>query len=728
MSEIPSSDWTWIDAAANRFERACSDESRPRIEDYLAAVDEERRARLLDELLRVETELRRRAGEQPTAEEYRRRFEHYGSVVDAVFAQAPVLALRTDPSTTATGFEADDAHSPHEPVGHVRYFGDYELIRELGRGGMGVVYEAQQITLKRLVALKMIRSASLASEDEQRRFQNEAEAIALLDHPHIVPILEVGNHGGQRFFSMKLIGGESLDKKLAFYAGEPKAAARLLKTAAEAVHHAHQRGVLHRDLKPANILLDDRGEPHVTDFGLAKRVAGDSELTQSGAIMGTPAYMAPEQASGRRGAVTTSSDIYGLGAVLYALLTGRAPFGGDSVEETLEQVRSALPPPPSKINSLVARDLEVICLKCMEKDPAERYATAGALADDLDRFAAGDPVSARAAGLVERATKWARRKPTLAAAYTLAFLALGLGGLGDAAVWQWRSAERARNVAELAQVEAERQRELADVARSDAEAARELEVKARADADLQRERFERFEYGRTIQVAHQDWREADVAAAVALLDNTRDRFRGWEWRYVHRLCHSDQLTLKGHTGAVFSASFSPDGTRVVTGSEDKTAKIWNAMSGAVVLILKGHAGIIRSASFSPDGTRVVTASEDKTAKIWNVTSGAEVLALKGHNGAVSSASFSPSGTRSSSRRVKTKRLRSGMQRVAPRSSHSRATTAPYLRHRSALTGSASSRRVKTKRRRSGMQRVAPKSSRSKYTLTLRRSARTGRAS
>ena len=257
---------------------------------------------------------------------------------------------------------------------------------------MGVVYKARQISLNRPVALKMVRSAALASDDELRRFQNEAEAVAGLDHEHIVSILEVGDHEGQRFFSMKLIAGSSLDKKLADYTADPSAAARLLKQAAEAVHHAHQRGILHRDLKPANILLDERGQPHVADFGLAKRVQGDSEITVSGAILGTPAYMAPEQASGRRGSVTTSSDVYGLGAILYALLTGGAPFGGDSVQETLEQVRESAPSAPSKINPKVPRDLEVICLKCLEKDPARRYASAQALADDLRRFIEGRPI------------------------------------------------------------------------------------------------------------------------------------------------------------------------------------------------------------------------------------------------------------------------------------------------------------------------------------------------
>jgi serine/threonine-protein kinase len=276
---------------------------------------------------------------------------------------------------------------------------------------MGVVYKARQLSLNRPVALKMLQAGTLASDDDLRRFQNEAEAVAQLDHPHIVPILEVGQFEEQRYFTMKLIGGPSLDRKLAEYSADPKGAARLVQTVAEAVHHAHQRGILHRDLKPGNILLDERGEPHVTDFGLAKRVQADSELTQSGAILGTPAYMAPEQASGKRGMVTTATDVYGLGAILYALLTGRAPFRGESPVETLEQVRERTPEPPSKWNPRVPRDLAIIALKCLEKNAHRRYPTALDLAEDLSRFFQGQPIQARSTPAWEHFLKWVQRRP-----------------------------------------------------------------------------------------------------------------------------------------------------------------------------------------------------------------------------------------------------------------------------------------------------------------------------
>ena len=367
---------------------------------------------------------------------------------------------------------------------------------------------------------------------------------------------------------------------------------------AEAVQFAHEKGVIHRDLKPANVLLDAQGQPKVTDFGLAKKLQADSGLTHTGQVMGTPSYMPPEQAEGKN--VGPPADVYALGAILYCLLTGRPPFQAATPMDTLIQVLSDEPVPPRQLNASIPRDLETICLKCLEKEPDQRYASAAALAADLRRFLTGEPIAARPVTRLERVAKWARRKPTLAAAYTLGLLAVLLGGLGGTAVWQWRAAERARNAAKSAQDEAEgardaaksaqadaeHQRDLADVARSEADKARVAEQKARAEAERQREKFERFDYGRTIQVAHQEWRENNVPATLALLESTRADLRGWEWRYVHRLCHSDLLTLKGHTGPVTSASFSPDGSRIVTGSNDETAKVWDAKSGAVVLTLK----------------------------------------------------------------------------------------------------------------------------------------------
>ena len=341
------------------------------------------------------------------------------------------LVRSTDSAPTADfapsdGPAGDDGSV--DPGTRIRYFGDYEIRGELGSGAMGVVYKARQISLNRTVALKMIRAGALAGEEELRRFQNEAEAVARLDHPHIVPIYEVGEHDGKRYFSMKLIGGPCLSRTLSSYTANPQNAAKLMVTIAEAVHHAHQRGILHRDLKPSNILLDEQGQPHVSDFGLAKQVEGDGSLTESGAVLGTPAYMAPEQAAGSKRLVTTLSDVYGLGAVLYALLTGKPPFGGDSVMETLDQVRQQPPVPPSRLNPKVPRDLEIICLKCLEKDPQRRYPSAQALAAELRRFLGGEPIQARPVSAFEKGWRWCRRRPVIAG-LTAALVVAVLGGL-----------------------------------------------------------------------------------------------------------------------------------------------------------------------------------------------------------------------------------------------------------------------------------------------------------
>ncbi|MGH7140235.1 MAG: serine/threonine-protein kinase, partial [Pirellulales bacterium] len=317
----------------------------------------------------------------------------------AAAGEAPTLApaAARNPGEAETIGRSNDAAVIAKPV-EGRAFGEYELLAEIARGGMGVVFRARQTRLNRTVAVKMILAGELASHDDVRRFLSEAESAAGLDHPGIVPVYECGQIGGQHFFSMGFIEGQSLAALLAAGPLPPRRAAELVAEVADAVDYAHERGVIHRDLKPGNILLEQGGHPRVTDFGLAKRVASDSNLTRSGQALGTPSYMPPEQASGKLDAIGRAADVYALGAVLYAALTGRPPFQAATPLDTLLQVLEQEPVAPRQLNADVPRDLETIALKCLEKDPLKRYATAAELADELRRFLRGEPIAARPAG------------------------------------------------------------------------------------------------------------------------------------------------------------------------------------------------------------------------------------------------------------------------------------------------------------------------------------------
>jgi hypothetical protein len=372
------------------------------------------------------------------AEELRSFFadrEHFAGLAEPLVAVAPTTPPPAAPAADVPTLVPGEPPSPG-PGMRVRYFGDYELLEELARGGMGVVYKARQVSLNRVVALKMILAGQLASEQDVRRFKAEAEAAANLDHPNIVPIYEVGEHEGQHYFGMKLVEGGSLAGErrgvsLPVTTRDAQRRAALVATVGRAVHYAHQRGILHRDLKPGNILLDAKGQPHVTDFGLAKRVDGGADLTRTGAVLGTPAYMPPEQARGDK-ALSTAADVYSLGAILYELLTGRPPFRADTPLDTLMQVLEQEPARPRNLVPAIDRDLETICLKCLEKAPGRRYGSAEALADELDRWLRGEPIRARPSTRRERLLKWVRRRPAVAALVALACasaLVLGTGSL-----------------------------------------------------------------------------------------------------------------------------------------------------------------------------------------------------------------------------------------------------------------------------------------------------------
>jgi serine/threonine protein kinase len=308
-------------------------------------------------------------------------------------------------------------------------FGDYELLHEIARGGMGVVYRARQISLNRIVALKMILAGRLATEEDITRFRTEAEAAARLQHPHIVAVHDVGAIEGQHYFSMDFIEGASLAQKLQAGPMPGRMAARYIRLIARAVHHAHKQGVLHRDLKPSNILIDTEDEPHIMDFGLAKRLGGDSAQTRTGVVLGTPSYMAPEQAAGKSQELGPACDIYGLGAVLYECITGRPPFRAETPLDTVMQVMDRDPPPPRLLNPNIDHDLETICLKCLEKDPRRRYATAEALAEDLQRYLNDETISARSFNVLDRLARTLVRSQHDIAFHTWSTMVLIVAGI-----------------------------------------------------------------------------------------------------------------------------------------------------------------------------------------------------------------------------------------------------------------------------------------------------------
>jgi serine/threonine-protein kinase len=384
------------------------------------------------DLIYNEVILRERAGETPRLEEYLDRFGDFAAQLRLQFemdgAMLAADLLPQGPSAPGRPPEAREAL----PV-----IAGYKIFEVLGRGGMGVTYKAWQVGLKRLVALKMIRSDLDADPGQLQRFRVEAEAVGRLQHPNIVQIYEIGEQDGRSYLALEYVAVSGLDSKYGNTPQEARPAAELVRTVAQAIHSAHQRGIIHRDLKPANVLLTEEGVPKITDFGLAKVLdGGNSEHTQSGTILGTPSYMAPEQAGGRAKAVGPAADVYALGAILYYLLTGQAPFKGQTPVETLRQVLSEEPTAFAQLHLRVPRDLETICLKCLEKDPSRRYPSAEELADDLRRFLEGHPILARPVSPAERCWRWCRRNPGLAGSLAALVLLFASSLLFFLFVWQ----------------------------------------------------------------------------------------------------------------------------------------------------------------------------------------------------------------------------------------------------------------------------------------------------
>ncbi|HZZ80733.1 MAG TPA: serine/threonine-protein kinase, partial [Gemmataceae bacterium] len=407
----------------------------------------------------------------------------------------------------------------------------YELLKEIGRGGMGVVFKARDVQLNRIVALKMIRSAALANADELQRFAKEAAAAAQLQHPNIVALFDVSPSDQQPFLSMEYIGGTSLSERVSLGPLSGRRAAEYLELTARAVHYAHTRGIIHRDLKPANVLLDENDQPKVTDFGLAKQMKSRSDQTRTGAILGTPSYMSPEQAAGSKD-IGPASDVYSLGAILYELITGKPPFAGETPLATLNLVAESEPIAPRLLNPNVDRDLETICLKCLEKTPNRRYDSAESLADDLHRYISGEPITARRVSMIGRAVKWCQRNKTQSG-FSVAILALFSAFLG----YSWYETYQEKDLREKA-VTAEKK------AADRLEAMRHLLYLS--EMRQAQQTLRRADYDGTLRILNEHW----------LPKEGRPDMRDWEWFFLKDRLQS-RLAFGAHDDRVFAVAYRP---------------------------------------------------------------------------------------------------------------------------------------------------------------------------
>jgi WD40 repeat protein/predicted Ser/Thr protein kinase len=653
-----------IDAVCDRFEAEWRAGRRPQVEDYLPQVAEAARPQLVEELLRLDLHYRRQHGDEPRLTDYQARLPvlSMSKLAELLASPGPAAPPVSTPTSSqaSTGALAGEAG----PDGHVmaapahrpaatpaaRVFGGYDILRELGRGGMGVVYLARQRGAGRLVALKLIRLDRLEhlSAAQRRawtdRFRTEGQAAARVADDHVVTVYEVGVVGGVPFYSMRYVEGQALSDLIEDGPLLNARAAALMEKVARAVQAVHEQGILHRDLKPQNVMVDGRGRPYVGDFGLAKLLDEPEGVTVTGEGLGSPPYMSPEQATDAA-RVGPAADVYGLGATLYALLTGQPPFQGRSVAETLHQVKYREPVPPRRLNAGVARDLETVCLKCLEKDPARRYGSAGKVADELRRYLDGVPIVARPVGLPGRLGRWCRRNPMVAGLAAAAVLLLAVAGV---AYRLYRdTADSARTVAGRAD-ELAGQREAALAARQEEERkAREAEDRKWAQ-----------EYLVDMARADRAFLANDLDAVRPLLAKYQrpgegTDHRGWEWYYLQ--AEVDQRgayrEAPAHTYG-WNAGFGGTGLawdaasrRLAFVNGERMITLWDAATGRTIRSLGKFAGTLplQRAVWCPDGRRVATCSWDDTVQVWDAASGARLTSLRA--GPVRGVAWSPDARR-----------------------------------------------------------------------------------
>lgn len=521
----------------------------------------------------------------------------------------------------------------------------YELITQLGRGGMGVVYLVRNIESKRIEALKMVLAWSDQPTEQRKRFRQETEAVARLQHPNIVQLYTCGTHAELPYYTMEYCPGGSLASMIAVSQLPFSNAAKLVEQLAQGMHYAHSRNIVHRDLKPGNILLDEHGIPKIADFGLAKLTDSfNSALTASDAAVGTPDYMSPEQASGHSRSVGPPADIWALGAILYRLLTGRPPFVGSNPLIVLSQVVTAEPPAPRTLNRSIPRDLETICLKCLQKDPAKRYSSAEALSADLRAFQEGRTIQARPVGLVRRVWRWCKRNPVLAILSGSIALLLPVATVValSLAVWALEEAKRADHQTNLTLESKWKTIEAAETAIHAEQAAREQSRLLQLErAELQRhlKRSERLYYASQLSLAQQYWVDGRAIEARQVLASTEPALRGWEYDYLrYRFDHQGQASLVGHSEYTIRVAISSDGSRVVTASKDKTLRVWDTQTRECLLVLRGHKHPVHFVAMTADGKWIVSSDYPTHLKrvpseiiLWDGQTGCEVRRFTGHS-------------------------------------------------------------------------------------------------
>jgi WD40 repeat protein/tRNA A-37 threonylcarbamoyl transferase component Bud32 len=599
-----------VDEACDRFEAAWRSGHRPAIEDFHGDTTDPGYPVLLRYLLVVELDYCGGLGETPESSEYRRRFPGHEGLIDSVFARFAgrfKLATGTDLETIdlpigGDGMGSESAASP--AADSFPNIPGCEILSELGRGGMGVVYKARQIRLNRLCALKIALPGKHTGAESRARFLAEAGTIARLRHPNIVQIYDLGEHKDRAYFEMEYIEGGSLARRLDGTPWAPEPAARMVGILARAIGESHRLGIVHRDLKPANVLLTDDETPKIVDFGLAKSLEADSKLTQSGVFVGTPSFAAPEQVEGK--AVGPAADIYALGAIFYHMLTGRPPFQAATVHQTLDQVKTADPVPPSRLQPGLPRDAETIALKCLEKDSHRRYTDAAALAEDLDRFLAGRPILARPTGAVERLRKWIQRRPAVAL-LSAAVAVVSILGFTLVA-WQWRRAEVKADAEAAANERAQQALRVAS------------EGQARLTLHQALAQCDQGEVGRGLSWLARSLELAAEARSADLDRAIRINIADWEGQ----LSRPRGSSSMRHPAPILGLAFRRGGKALVSVGEDGVARTWDTATGREIeppLELKDDPGAARleRARFGPaeDGL-LGTVDERGRVAVWDV--------------------------------------------------------------------------------------------------------------